>query len=182
VSRIGKKPVEIPKGVTVTLKDGGITVKGPKGELQEQIHPDISVEVKDGQVLVTRHSDETKSRALHGLWRALIHNMVVGVTEGYTRKLEIVGVGYRAEIKGSRLNLLLGFSHPIVFSAPDGIKIEAPTQTNIVISGVHKQLVGLVAAKLRSLRPPEPYKGKGVKYEGEYIRRKAGKAAASAAK
>ena len=182
MSRIGKKPVEIPKGVTVTLKEDVITVKGPKGELQEQIHPDISVEVKDGQVLVIRHSEETKSRALHGLWRALIHNMVVGVTEGYTRKLEIVGVGYRAEIKGSRLNLLLGFSHPIVFSAPDGIKIEAPTQTNIVISGVHKQLVGLVAAKLRSLRPPEPYKGKGVKYEGEYIRRKAGKAAASAAK
>jgi large subunit ribosomal protein L6 len=182
VSRIGRKPVEIPKGVIVTLKDGGITVKGPKGELQEQIHPDISVEVKDGQVLVMRHSEETKSRALHGLWRALIHNMVVGVTEGYTRKLEIVGVGYRAEIKGSRLNLLLGFSHPIVFSAPDGVKIEAPTQTSIVISGVHKQLVGLVAAKLRSLRPPEPYKGKGVKYEGEYIRRKAGKAAASAAK
>lgn len=182
MSRIGRKPVEIPKGVIVTLKDGGITVKGPKGELQEQIHPDISVEVKDGQVLVMRHSEETKSRALHGLWRALIHNMVVGVTEGYTRKLEIVGVGYRAEIKGSRLNLLLGFSHPIVFSAPDGVKIEAPTQTSIVISGVHKQLVGLVAAKLRSLRPPEPYKGKGVKYEGEYIRRKAGKAAASAAK
>jgi large subunit ribosomal protein L6 len=182
VSRIGRKPVEIPKGVTVTVKDGGVTVKGPKGELQEQVHPDISVEFKDGHILVTRHSEDTKSRALHGLWRALIHNMVVGVTEGYSQKLEIVGVGYRAEMKGSRLNLLLGFSHPIVFAAPDGIKIEAPTQTNIVISGVHKQLVGLVAAKIRSMRPPEPYKGKGVKYEGEYIRRKAGKAAASAAK
>jgi large subunit ribosomal protein L6 len=163
VSRIGRKPVQIPKGVTVTLKDGVVSVKGPKGILEEKIHSDISVEVKEQQILLSRKSDETKYRALHG-------------------KLEIVGVGYRAEMKGTRLNLLLGYSHPILFGAPEGIKIEAPTQTSILISGVHKQLVGLVAAKIRSFRPPEPYKGKGVKYEGEYIRRKAGKAAAAAAK
>jgi large subunit ribosomal protein L6 len=181
VSRIGKKPVAIPKGVAVTLKEGVVAVKGPKGELTEKVHPDILVEVKDQQVLLTRKSEEKKVRALHGLWRALIQNMIVGVTTGFSKKLEIVGVGYRAEMKGTRLNLLLGFSHPILFAPPEGIKLEAPTQTSIIISGIHKQLVGLVAAKLRSFRPPEPYKGKGVKYEGEYIRRKAGKAAATAA-
>jgi large subunit ribosomal protein L6 len=182
VSRIGRKPIEIPKGVTVTVKNGIVTVKGPKGELIEKVHPDIGAEVKDQQILITRKLDEGKYRALHGLWRALIQNMITGVTLGYSKKLEIIGVGYRAEMKGARLNLQLGFSHPILFAAPDGIKIEAPTQTSIIISGVHKQLVGLVAAKIRSFRPPEPYKGKGVKYEGEYIRRKAGKAAATAAK
>jgi large subunit ribosomal protein L6 len=182
VSRIGRKPVHIPKSVTVTMKDGVVSVKGPKGELVEKIHPDIYVEVKDMQVLLTRKLDETKYRALHGLWRALIQNMIIGVTDGFSKKLDIVGVGYRAEMKGTRLNLLLGYSHPILFAAPDGIKIETPTQTNIIISGAHKQLVGLVAAKIRSFRPPEPYKGKGIKYEGEYIRRKAGKAAATAAK
>jgi large subunit ribosomal protein L6 len=182
VSRIGRKPIEIPEGVTVTVKNDIVTVKGPKGELVEKVHPDISVEMKGQQILITRKSDEGKYRALHGLWRALIQNMITGVTLGYSKKLEIIGVGYRAEIKGKRLNLLLGFSHPILFASPDGIKIEAPTQTSIIISGAHKQLVGLVAAKIRSFRPPEPYKGKGVKYEGEYVRRKAGKAAATAAK
>ena len=182
MSRIGRKPIEILKGVTVAVKDGTVTVKGPKGELSEKVHPAIDVEVKDQQVLLTRKSDEGKYRALHGLWRALIQNMITGVTLGYSKKLEIVGVGYRAEMKGSRLNLLLGYSHPILFAPPEGIKVEAPTQTSIMISGIHKQLVGLVAAKIRSFRPPEPYKGKGVKYEGEYIRRKAGKAAATAAK
>jgi large subunit ribosomal protein L6 len=182
VSRIGRKPIQIPKGVTVTLQDGIVSVKGPKGLLTEKLHPEISAEVKDQQVLLTRKSDESKNRALHGLWRALIQNMVVGVTDGFARKLEIVGVGYRAEMKGTRIHLLLGYSHPILFAPPDGVKIEAPTQTSILITGIHKQLVGLVAAKIRSFRPPEPYKGKGVKYEGEYIRRKAGKAAATAAK
>jgi large subunit ribosomal protein L6 len=182
VSRIGRKPIEIPKGVTVTVKEHAVSVKGPKGELNEHVHPDIGVEVKNQQVLITRTSDIGKNRALHGLWRALIQNMITGVTVGYSKKSEIVGVGYRAEMKGTRLSLLLGFSHPILFAAPEGIKIEAPTQTSILISGNHKQLVGLVAAKIRSFRPPEPYKGKGVKYEGEYIRRKAGKAAATAAK
>jgi large subunit ribosomal protein L6 len=182
VSRIGRKPIQIPKDVTVTLKNGIVSVKGPKGVLEEKVHPEISVEMKDQQILVTRKSDEIKLRALHGLWRALIQNMIAGVAEGFSKKLEIVGVGYRAEMKGTRLNLLLGYSHPILFAAPEGIKLETPTQTSIIISGAHKQLVGLVSAKIRSFRPPEPYKGKGIKYEGEYIRRKAGKAAATAAK
>jgi large subunit ribosomal protein L6 len=181
VSRIGKKPIEIPAGVTAALKDGVITVKGPKGELREKVHSAIGIEIKDQKIFASRSSDETRYRALHGLWRALIQNMIVGVTQGYTKKLEIVGVGYRAEMKGKNLNLLLGYSHPILFAPPEGIKVEAPTQTNVVISGAHKQLVGLVAAKIRSLRPPEPYKGKGIKYEGEYVRHKAGKAAATVA-
>jgi large subunit ribosomal protein L6 len=179
VSRIGKKPVAIVQGVKVHLAAQEIKVSGPKGELNATVHPDISVEVADNQVILKRHSDEKKYKALHGLWRALVQNMVTGVTSGYTRKLELVGVGYRAELKGKKLQLLLGFSHPILFAAPEGITIEAPTQTNITISGIDKTLVGQVAAKIRSFRPPEPYKGKGVKYEGERIRRKAGKAAAA---
>ena len=180
MSRVGRKPIEITKGVTVTLNKKAINVKGPKGELSATVHPHIEVEVKNNQVLFTRKNDEKPSKALHGLWRALVQNMITGVTAGYSRKLEIVGVGYRAEMKGKKLQLLLGYSHPILFGAPEGIKIETPTQTNIIISGIDKQLVGLVASKIRSFRPPEPYKGKGVKYEGEYIRRKAGKAAAAA--
>ena len=182
MSRIGRKPVTIPKGVTVTTKDGSVVVKGPKGELSVKVHPDITVELKSQEVLLTRKTDEKKQKALHGLSRALIQNMVRGVTEGYQKKLEIVGVGYRAEMKGSNLNLVVGYSHPILFAPPVGIRIETPTPTNITISGPDKQLVGLVAAKIRSFRQPEPYKGKGIKYEGEYIRRKAGKAAATAAK
>ncbi|MBI4428411.1 MAG: 50S ribosomal protein L6 [Ignavibacteriales bacterium] len=180
MSRVGKKPVQITKGVTVTHKDGTLVVKGPKGELSARVHPDIKVDVKGEEVLVARQSDENEQRALHGLWRALVQNMILGVSSGYSKKLEIVGVGYRAEMKGQKLQLLIGYSHPILFGPPKGIKIEAPTQTNITISGSDKQLVGLVAAKIRSFRPPEPYKGKGIKYEGEYIRRKAGKAAATA--
>jgi len=180
VSRIGRKPVVIPKGVKVEIKNGAVKVTGAKGELSAAIHPDVTVEVKGEEVLVTRHADLKEQRALHGLFRALIANMVTGVTTGFSRKLELVGVGYRAELKGKVLQLALGYSHPIVFRAPDSIKIEAPTQTNITVSGIDKQLVGLVAAKIRSLRPPEPYKGKGIKYEGEYIRRKAGKTAATA--
>jgi large subunit ribosomal protein L6 len=182
VSRIGRKPIQITKGVNITKKDGSIVVKGPKGELSARLHPSISFEVGQSELQVTRSSDEKQNRALHGLWRALIQNMVNGVTQGYSRKLEIVGVGYRAEMKGKKLQLLLGYSHPIVFGPPEGVTLETPSQTNIVISGIDKQLVGLVAAKIRSFRPPEPYKGKGVKYEGEYIRRKAGKAAATGAK
>jgi large subunit ribosomal protein L6 len=179
VSRVGRKPIPIVKGVNVSKKDGIIVVKGPKGELSAIVHPDISIDLNQSEVVVTRHSDEKPQRALHGLWRALIQNMILGVTRGYTKKLEIVGVGYRAEIKGKKLQLMVGYSHPIVFGPPEGIMLETPTQTNIVISGIDKQLVGLVAAKIRSFRPPEPYKGKGIKYEGEYIRRKAGKAAAA---
>jgi large subunit ribosomal protein L6 len=155
-------------------------VAGPKGELLAEVHPDLGVEIKENQVFVTRTSDLKEQRSLHGLWRALIQNMITGVTVGYSKKLELVGVGYRAEMKGQRLQLQLGFSHPILFVPPDGVKIETPTQTNITVSGFDKQLVGQVAAKIRSFRLPEPYKGKGVKYEGEYIRRKAGKAAAAA--
>ena len=180
MSRIGRKPVLIPKGVKVEVKNGAVKVTGAKGELSVAIHPDVTVEVKGEEVLVTRHADLKEQRSLHGLFRALIANMVTGVTTGFSRKLELVGVGYRAELKGKVLQLALGYSHSIVFRAPDSIKIEAPTQTNITVSGIDKQLVGLVAAKIRSLRPPEPYKGKGIKYEGEYVRRKAGKTAATA--
>lgn len=180
MSRIGRKPVLIPKGVKVEVKNGAVKVAGAKGELSVAIHPDVTVEVKGEEVLVTRHADLKEQRSLHGLFRALIANMVTGVTTGFSRKLELVGVGYRAELKGKVLQLALGYSHPIVFRAPDSIKIEAPTQTSITVSGIDKQLVGLVAAKIRSLRPPEPYKGKGIKYEGEYVRRKAGKTAATA--
>ena len=182
MSRVGRKPIQIAKGVTVTLKDGIVNVKGPKGELSAKIHRNITVDIKESQVSFARPNDDKSNRALHGLWRALVQNMINGVTNGFSKKLEIVGVGYRAEMKGKKLHLLLGYSHPILFGPPDGIKIETPTQTNITVTGVDKQLVGLVAAKIRSFRPPEPYKGKGVKYEGEYIRRKAGKAAATAAK
>jgi large subunit ribosomal protein L6 len=179
VSRVGRKPIPIITGVKVQKTDHTVKVSGPKGELSATVHPDIGFEIKDNQIFITRSSDLKEQRSLHGLWRALMANMIRGVSEGYSRKLELVGVGYRAEMKGRRLQLLLGFSHPILFVPPDGIKIETPTQTNITISGIDKQLVGQVTAKIRSFRPPEPYKGKGVKYEGEYIRRKAGKAAAA---
>lgn len=179
MSRIGKKPVPIGSGVKVTKTAQQVVVKGPKGELSARVHDDIGFEIKDNEVVLTRKSDAKEVRSLHGLWRALVANMVTGVTEGYSRKLELVGVGYKAEMKGKKLQLSLGFSHPILFAAPETIKIETPTPTNIAISGIDKQLVGQVAAKIRSFRPPEPYKGKGVKYEGEYIRRKAGKAAAA---
>ena len=179
MSRVGRKPIAIVSGVKVQAADRRVTVTGPKGELAASLHPDVSVEIKDNKIHVSRAGDLKPQRALHGLWRALLQNMVDGVTKGYSKKLELVGVGYRAEMKGKKLQLLLGFSHPILFAPPDGIKIEAPTQTNITVSGIDRQLVGQVAAKIRSFRPPEPYKGKGVKYEGEYIRRKAGKAAAA---
>ena len=178
MSRIGKKPIPVPKGVKIQIGGGAIIVSGPKGELKAAVHPNITVAVTGEEILCTRFNDIAANRSLHGLTRALIANMVKGVTDGFSRKLELVGVGYRAEIKEKVLQLALGFSHPIVFRAPEGIKVEAPTQTSIIISGIDRQLVGLVSAKIRSLRPPEPYKGKGVKYEGEVIRRKAGKTAA----
>jgi large subunit ribosomal protein L6 len=172
--------VQIAGGVKVTLTDHTVQVSGPKGELSAEIHPDIGVEVRENEVHVSRPSDRKEHRALHGLWRALIANMINGVQQGYAVRLELVGVGYKAEMKGKRLQLSVGYSHPILFVPPEGIVIEAPTLTNIHIKGIDKQLVGQVAAKIRSFRPPEPYKGKGIKYEGEYIRRKAGKAAAAA--
>ena len=180
MSRVGRKPIPIPNGVKVQQSGQAITVTGPKGELSASVHPAINVQVKENRIHVQRSTDEKEIRSLHGLWRALLQNMVKGVSETFIRKLELVGVGYRAEMKGSRLQLMLGYSHPILFAPPAGIKVEAPTQTNISISGIDKQLVGQVAAKIRSFRLPEPYKGKGVRYEGEMVRRKAGKAAAAA--
>jgi large subunit ribosomal protein L6 len=180
VSRIGKKAVAIPKGVTVQVSDHELRVKGPKGELSATLHPDISIEIKPDEANVKVDGMDNFHNALHGLWRALLNNMINGTTKGYEKKLEIVGVGYRAETKGSNIQMILGFSHQILFKPPKGIKIETPSPTTIIVSGVDKQLVGQIAAKLRSFRPPEPYKGKGVKYENEYIRRKAGKAAAAA--
>ncbi len=176
MSRIGKEPIKIPDGVEIEIKEQKVRVKGPKGVLEREIHPRIKVELKDGNLLVKRESDDRFQRSLHGLYRSLINNMVIGVTEGFTKSLEIVGVGYRVEKKGSCLVFSLGFSHPIIFSPPDGIELEANGRI-IKVSGIDKELVGLVAAKIRSFRPPEPYKGKGIKYVGEEIKRKAGKAA-----
>jgi large subunit ribosomal protein L6 len=182
MSRIGKKPVAVPQGVTVTVgKDNVITVKGPKGELKEAIDRDITVEVKDGEVTFSRPTDQGRHRALHGLYRSLVSNMVKGVTEGFTKKLELVGVGYKAANQGNILDLALGYSHNIIVEVPKELKVataqEKGQNPTITLEGIDKQLLGAVAAKLRSLRKPEPYKGKGVKYSGEFIRRKAGKAA-----
>lgn len=179
MSRVGKKPITIGSGVKVQKTAQQVSIKGPKGELSARVHDRIGFEIKDNQILITRSTDTKEDRSLHGLWRALMQNMVTGVTEGYSQKMELVGVGYKAEMKGKKVQLSLGFSHPILFVPPDSIKIETPQPTAVLISGIDKQLVGQVAAKIRSFRPPEPYKGKGVKYEGEHIRRKAGKAAAA---
>lgn len=181
MSRIGKAPIEIPAGVTVQVKDHTVTVKGPKGELTQEINPDIEVKVEDGHVLVTRPDDEREHRAMHGLYRALIHNMVVGVSEGYKKEMELVGVGYRATATGQVLELALGYSHAIFIKLPKEIKVEAKTERNknplILLESSDKQLLGQVCAKIRSLRKPEPYKGKGIKFVGEIIRRKSGKKA-----
>ena len=180
MSRIGRKPIPLIKGIKVEKRDGGIKVVGPKGELIAKIPSSIAVDVKENEIVLTRTGDDKGQKALHGTWRALVNNMVKGVSEGFQKRLEIVGVGYKAESKGKKIQLALGYSHPILFQPPSGIKIEVPQPTSIVITGIDKQLVGQVAAKIRSFRPPEPYKGKGVKYAGEYVRRKAGKAAATA--
>ena len=182
MSRIGKKPIPVTNGVTITVgKDNVITVKGPKGELKQEVDRDIKVEIVEGEVVFTRPTDQIRHRAMHGLYRALVANMVKGVTEGFTKKLELVGVGYKASNQGNLLDLSLGFSHNIIFEVPKELKVataqEKGDNPKITLEGIDKQLLGQVAAKLRSLRKPEPYKGKGVKYEGEHIRRKAGKAA-----
>jgi large subunit ribosomal protein L6 len=177
LSRIGKKPVLIPKTVTVALSGNSLKVKGPKGELESRFHRAMKIEVKGSEVLITRPNDLKENKALHGLTRALIQNMVVGVTKGYDKNLEIVGVGYRAEMKGKNLLLNIGYSHPIYFIPPDGIILQTPAPTQITISGIDRQLVGMVASKIRSVRKPEPYKGKGIKYSDEQIQRKAGKTA-----
>jgi large subunit ribosomal protein L6 len=178
MSRIGKKPIEIPEKVKVEMSGNDITVTGPRGTLSRTLRPEMNVKIEDSQVVIERPSDSKFHRSLHGLTRQLVANMVEGVNSGFGKKLEIVGVGYRAEMAGKHLRLLVGFSHPVMLKAPEGITFEVPQPTVIQVSGIDKELVGMVAAKIRSFRPPEPYKGKGIRYEGEYVRRKAGKTAA----
>jgi large subunit ribosomal protein L6 len=180
MSRIGKQPVSIPDGVTVTLDDAATAiacvVKGPKGELRHEVHPDMRVSIDEGAVIVTRPSDAPEHRALHGLTRALVQNMVVGVTDGFRKTLEIVGTGYRAQLEGQTLVLNVGFSHQVILQPLDGASFEVETPTRVHVSGIDKQVVGQQAALVRQVRPPEPYKGKGIRYENEVVRRKAGKA------
>ena len=182
MSRIGKQPIEIPSGVDVTVEGSHVTVKGPRGTLEDTFHPEIRIVREDGTVRVERPDDDGFHRSLHGLTRTLVANMVEGVTKGYEKRLEIVGVGYRAALKGKDIELALGFSHPVTVKAPEGIEFEVPAPNRITIRGNNKQMVGEIAANIRKIRKPEPYKGKGVRYEGEYVRKKAGKAAKEAAK
>lgn len=177
MSRIGKKIVSIPKGVVITQSEGIFKAKGPKGELSMKVHPAMKVVVEGDELKVERPDDAKENKSLHGLTRALIQNIIDGITTGYTKTLDFVGVGYRTELKGANLLINIGYSHPIYFLPPEGVTFATPTPTQIVISGIDKQLVGLVAAKIRSIRPPEPYKGKGIKYSNETILRKAGKTA-----
>jgi large subunit ribosomal protein L6 len=176
MSRIGKAPIPIPSGVEVQVAGSTVSVKGSKGRLSMDVHPAMSVAVADGTVVVSRSSDEAQHRALHGLTRSLIANMVEGVTNGYAKTLEIQGVGYRAALKGSDLEIAVGYSHPVTVKAPQGIAFEVPQPTRIVVSGTDKQAVGQIAANIRAIRKPDPYKGKGIRYAGEYVRKKAGKA------
>jgi len=177
MSRIGKMPVEVPAGVNVSLDGATFSAKGPKGELSLEVHREIEVKVDDAVVTVHRPSDEPRHKALHGLVRSLVANMVAGVHEGFSKTLEIVGVGYRADVSGKGIKVLVGYSHPIDYPAPEGVTLECPNQTTIVISGADKQKVGQTAAEIRAFRPPAPYKGKGIRYKGEQVRRKAGKTA-----
>jgi large subunit ribosomal protein L6 len=179
MSRIGKKPVAIPKDVKVEVLDGQVSVQGPKGKLLMKIPGRITVEVKGGQAVVGRPTDIKLDKSMHGLVRMLIYNMIIGVTQGYSKELEVVGVGFRAASQGKALTMQLGFSHPVVFPVPEGIQIETPKQTQIIIRGIDKELVGVTAAKLRAIFPPEPYKGKGIRFAGEIVKKKVGKAAAT---
>jgi large subunit ribosomal protein L6 len=176
MSRIGRLPIPVPSGVDVTIDGRTVTVKGPKGSLSRSLHPDISVSREDGTIVVTRPTEQKLHKQLHGLTRTLVNNMVVGVTDGYRKGLEITGVGYRAALSGRKLQLNLGYSHQIEIDPPEGITFEVENPTRLAVVGIDKELVGQIAAKVRSSRKPEPYKGKGVRYAGEYIRRKAGKA------
>ena len=177
MSRIGKKPIPVPSGVEVDVRPGTVTVKGPKGKLSERISADMTVTVDDGTLSVARPTDRGAHRALHGLTRSLVANMVTGVTDGFEKRLEIQGVGYRAALRGQDLELLLGFSHPVSVKAPEGITFEVPQPTQIIVRGISKQRVGEIAAQIRKWRPPEPYKGKGIRYADEYVMRKVGKRA-----
>jgi large subunit ribosomal protein L6 len=178
MSRIGKKPVNISDKVKIKHSQNMIEVTGPKGTMKLDLINGVNIDVKDNEILVTRNDDTKRNRALHGLYRSLINNMVTGVNEGFSKKLELIGIGYRAELKGKNLVMMLGFSHPTVFCPPDDITIEVPSPNSVLVNGMSKELVGMVAAKIRSFRLPEPYKGKGIKYENEVVRRKAGKTAA----
>jgi large subunit ribosomal protein L6 len=182
MSRVGKAPISVPSGVTITVdeKSNIVTVKGGKGELKQQVDPDIKVEFKDGEIQVTRPTDQKRHRAMHGLYRSLINNMVIGVSEGYVKELELVGVGYRASNRGQLLELSIGYSHPVMFYVPDEVKVETEMVKGknplVKLTSIDKELIGQVAAKIRAFRKPEPYKGKGIKFKGEVLRRKAGKA------
>ena len=177
MSRIGRKPIPVPDGVTVSVAPGRVTVNGPKGELQQDVSTRMEIADEDGTLTVKRATDRGPDRALHGLTRSLIANMVVGVTDGYVKELEIQGVGYRAKLQGKSLELTVGFSHPVSIPAPDGIEFEVPQPTQVIVRGIDKQLVGEIASRIRRVRPPEPYKGKGIRYAGEHVRRKVGKRA-----
>ena len=178
MSRIGRQPISLPQGVEVQINSSSLRVKGPKGELSRVLHKDITVRQEDGRLLVERPSDNKQHRSLHGLTRTLVNNMVVGVTQGFEKKLELVGVGYRASKQGTKLVLAVGYSHPVEIDPPAGLEIDVPVPTKISVRGIDKEMVGALAANIRSVREPEPYKGKGIKYEGEIIRRKVGKAGA----
>ena len=175
MSRIGNKPINVPEGVEVTLNDNHITVKGPKGTLEREIHKDVSLEINENIIKVSRKDDEPATRSLHGLTRTLINNMIIGVTQEFSKELQINGVGYRVQKQGNDLNLTLGYSHPVIFKAPTGITFDVPNQNTIIVKGMDKELVGQTAAVVRSKRPPEVYRGKGIKYADEVIRRKEGK-------
>ena len=177
MSRIGRKPITVPAGVEVEIGGGAVTVKGPKGTLSERVNPEITVSLDDGTLTVARPTDRGDHRALHGLTRSLVANMVTGVTDGFEKRLEIQGVGYRAALRGSDLEMQLGFSHPVQVKAPEGITFEVPQPTQIIVRGISKQVVGEIAAQIRKWRPPEPYKGKGIRYADEYVARKVGKRA-----
>src|ERR687886_304221 len=177
MSRIGRQPIPLPAEVAVAISPGRVQVNGPLGELSQAVPPRMQIEQRDGEIVVTRPTERGEDRALHGLTRTLIANMVEGVTKGFEKRLEIQGVGYRAALRGTDLELSLGFSHPVVLKAPAGISFEVPTQTEVIVKGIDKQQVGQIAAEVRKVRPPEPYKGKGIRYEGEYVRRKVGKRA-----
>jgi large subunit ribosomal protein L6 len=177
MSRIGRKPIPVPETVTVSIEPELVRVSGPRGELSERVHRDITVEQRDGELVVTRPTDRGEHRALHGLTRSLVANMVEGVTTGFQKALEIQGVGYRAALKGKDLEMALGYSHPVSITAPEGIEFEVPQPTRVIVKGNSKQAVGEIAANIRKQRPPEPYKGKGIRYEGEYVARKVGKRA-----
>jgi len=177
MSRIGRRPIEVPTTVAVAISPGRVQVNGPLGELSQQVPARMQIEQRDGEIVVTRPTDRGEDRALHGLTRTLIANMVEGVTKGFEKRLEIQGVGYRATLKGTNLELAVGYSHPVTIEPPDGITFEVPQPTQVLVRGSDKQAVGEIAAKIRKVRPPEPYKGKGIRYEGEYVRRKVGKRA-----